>query len=120
MTSKLPNPKYKAEILTKVTLVNFMVKEKGLEEQLNSVVIQRMEQNLENNKKEQIMKKSENEEALKQLDEDILRILSNTKGSLIEDESLIITLQKSKEMEEKVKHQIEASVTQMKKIVAAR
>lgn len=42
MTSKLPNPHYKAEVTTKVTLVNFTVKEKGLEEQLNSVVIRKM------------------------------------------------------------------------------
>jgi len=32
MTTKLANPKYPAEITTKVTLVNFQVKEKGLEE----------------------------------------------------------------------------------------
>lgn len=43
MTTKLPNPRYKPEVTTKVLLVNFTVKEKGLEEQLTSVVIQRME-----------------------------------------------------------------------------
>lgn len=32
MTTKLSNPKYKAEISTKVTLINFAVKEEGLEE----------------------------------------------------------------------------------------
>lgn len=32
MTTKLANPSYKAEISTQVTLVNFTVKEKGLEE----------------------------------------------------------------------------------------
>lgn len=31
MTTKLPNPKFKAEVTTKVTLINFTVKEKGLE-----------------------------------------------------------------------------------------
>ncbi len=46
MTTKLPNPKYKPEVTTKVILVNFTVKEKGLEEQLTSVVIQRMEMQL--------------------------------------------------------------------------
>jgi dynein heavy chain len=61
MTSKLPNPRFKAEVTTKVTLVNFTVKEKGLEEQLNSVVIRKMEGQLENNKNELIKNKSENE-----------------------------------------------------------
>jgi dynein heavy chain len=32
ITTKMPNPRYKAEISTKVTLVNFTVKQKGLEE----------------------------------------------------------------------------------------
>lgn len=31
MTTKLANPKFKAEMTTRVTLVNFTVKEKGLE-----------------------------------------------------------------------------------------
>lgn len=35
----MANPKYKAEISTRVTMVNFTVKEEGLEEQLCSVVI---------------------------------------------------------------------------------
>ncbi len=47
MTTKLANPTYKPEISTQVTLVNFIVKEKGLEEQLTSEVIRRMENNLE-------------------------------------------------------------------------
>ena len=50
MTTKLPNPRYKPEVTTKVLLVNFTVKEKGLEEQLTSVVIQKMEVQLETNK----------------------------------------------------------------------
>jgi dynein heavy chain len=32
MTTKLSNPTYKPEVSTQVTLVNFIVKEKGLEE----------------------------------------------------------------------------------------
>ena len=47
MTTKLANPTYKPEVSTQVTLVNFIVKEKGLEEQLTSEVIRRMENNLE-------------------------------------------------------------------------
>jgi len=50
MTTKLPNPKYKPEVTTKVLLVNFTVKEKGLEDQLTSVVIKKMEVQLETNK----------------------------------------------------------------------
>lgn len=58
ITTKLPNPTYKAEISTKVTLVNFAVKQKGLEEQLVSVVIGKMEINLEKTRTELILKKA--------------------------------------------------------------
>lgn len=78
MTTKLPNPKYKAEVSTKVTLVNFTVKEKGLEEQLVSVVIQKMEINLEKTRTELISKNAQNESLLKKLDDDILRQLQDS------------------------------------------
>lgn len=61
LTTKLPNPKYKAEISTKVTLINFTVKEEGLEEQLISVVITKMEMQLEQSKIDLVKKKAGNE-----------------------------------------------------------
>lgn len=57
---------------------------------------------------------------MKRLDDDILKILATTKGNLIDDADIIGYLQQSKETEEKVRHQIESSATQMKKILAAR
>lgn len=48
--TKLSNPRYKAEVSTRVTLINFCIKEEGLEDQLVSEVIKRMEANLEQNK----------------------------------------------------------------------
>jgi dynein heavy chain len=79
-----------------------------------------MEAQLENNKNELIKNKSDNEELMKKLDDDILRILATTKTNLIDDADIIGHLQQSKETEEKVRHQIESSATQMKKIIAAR
>lgn len=110
MTTKLSNPKYKAEVSTRVTLVNFTVKQKGLEEQLISVVIQKMEFTLEKSKNDLVLKKASNESKLRQLDDDILRMLQEAKGSLIDDENLIKALDKSKETEEEVRHQIETSL----------
>ncbi len=65
MTTKMANPTYKAEISTQVTLVNFTVKEQGLEEQLTSVVIQKMDQQLEKTRIDLIQKKGQNENKLK-------------------------------------------------------
>lgn len=120
MTTKLPNPNYKAEISTKVTLINFTVKEEGLEEQLTSVVIQKMESVLEKSKNELVKKKSDNEQKLKELDEKILKMLQDSKGSLIDDIELIKALQVAKETEQEVSQQIEAGAKQMKKTLDAR
>lgn len=54
------------------------------------------------------------------MDDEILRLLQETKGSLVDDEGLIKTLQLSKETEEDVRSQIENSVAAMKKTLAAR
>lgn len=43
---------------------------------------------------------------MKDIDDNILRTLSNTKTNLIEDENIIVILQDSKQTEEKVRHQI--------------
>lgn len=120
MTTKLANPRYKAEVSTRVTLVNCTVKEEGLKEQLISVVIQKMEFQLEKQKNELVRKKADNEQKLKDLDEKILRMLQESKGSLIDDLDLIKALQSAKETEEEVRHQMEASTQSMRKALNAR
>ncbi len=92
MTTKLPNPSYKAEVSTKVTLVNFAVKQKGLEEQLVSVVIGKLEINLEKTRTELMLKTAQNEIKLKQLDDDILRQLQESKIQQVDDIDLIKAL----------------------------
>jgi len=79
-----------------------------------------MEQNLEKQRVDLILKRGLNDQKLKQLDEEILRMLNETKGSLIEDDSLIKALQTSKEVEDDVRSQIESSATAMRKTLAAR
>jgi dynein heavy chain len=73
------------------------------------VVIQKIEISLEKSKNDLVLKKASNESKLRQLDDDILRMLQETKGSLIDDENLIKVLEKSKETEDEVRHQIETS-----------
>ena len=62
MMTKLSNPRYKPEVSTRVTLVNFTVKEEGLEEQLVSEVIKKMEAQLEKSKNELVKKKTKETE----------------------------------------------------------
>jgi dynein heavy chain len=50
ITSKLPNPHYAPEITTKTTIVNFNVKQQGLEQQLLGIVVGREKPELEKQK----------------------------------------------------------------------
>ena len=51
VTTKLGNPHYTPEVSTKVTIVNFAVKEQGLEAQLLNVVVQKERPDLDKQKK---------------------------------------------------------------------
>lgn len=50
ITTKLSNPHYPPEISTKTTLVNFQVKEQGLEAQLLGIVVKKEQAKLEETK----------------------------------------------------------------------
>lgn len=50
ITTKLTNPHYPPEISTKTTLINFAVKEQGLEDQLLGIVVRKERPQLEEQK----------------------------------------------------------------------
>jgi dynein heavy chain, axonemal len=50
ITTKMPNPKYSPEIFAKTAIVNFAVKEKGLEDQLLAILVRRERPELEEQK----------------------------------------------------------------------
>ena len=56
MTTKLQNPHYSPEISTQVTIVNFSVKEEGLEAQLLGIVVQEEQPKLETQKSELVLR----------------------------------------------------------------
>ena len=58
ITTKLGNPHYKPEVSTKATIVNFSVKEQGLEAQLLNVVVKKERPDLDKQKNELVVKAS--------------------------------------------------------------
>lgn len=54
ITTRMSNPHYTPEVSTKVTVVNFTVKESGLEEQCLGIVVKAEQPALENTKNEVI------------------------------------------------------------------
>uniref|UniRef100_A0A0X3PBI3 Dynein heavy chain 2 n=1 Tax=Schistocephalus solidus TaxID=70667 RepID=A0A0X3PBI3_SCHSO len=96
LTTKLPNPHYTPEICTKTTVVNFAVVQQGLEAQLLGIVVRKEKPELEEQKDELVMGIANGKKKLVELEDEILRLLNETKGSLLEDVTLLSTLQTSK------------------------
>jgi dynein heavy chain len=120
LTTKLANPHYPPEISTKTTIVNFSVKEEGLEAQLLGIVVQKEEPALEVQKSKLVVEVASGKRKIIELEDLILQMLSETQGSLLEDENLVITLQESKETSTAVKKKLKVAEVTEKKIDEAR
>lgn len=120
MTTKLANPKYAPEIFAKATIINFTVKEKGLEDQLLGIVVRREKPELEEQKNALVINVASAKKKLVELEDEILYLLATAQGSLLDDEKLVNTLQSSKSIAEEVTHQLVVSEQTEKRIDAAR
>ena len=102
MTTKLRNPHYLPETSVKVTLLNFMITPVGLSDQLLGVVVSQERADLEKRKNELVLEGASNARKLKDIEDQILEILSS-EGNILEDEKAITTLGKSKVTSDEIK-----------------
>jgi dynein heavy chain len=116
ITTRMSNPHYTPEVSTKVNVINFSIKEQGLEEQCLGIVVQEEQPALEQNKNQLIEKIENGQNELKRLEDDILTRLQESKISLLENVALIQALQTAKETQENVQQGLESSGNAMKKI----
>lgn len=96
ITTKLRNPHFLPELSTKVTIVNFMITPEGLEDQLLGIVAAKERPELEEEKVRLVIASASNKKKLKEIEDQILEILSKSQGSLLDDESAISALTNSK------------------------
>ncbi|XP_063712783.1 dynein axonemal heavy chain 2-like isoform X4 [Symsagittifera roscoffensis] len=120
MTTKLANPHYSPEISTKAAIVNFAVKEQGLEAQLLGIVVRKERPELEEQKDTLVLNIAGGKNKLVELENEILRLLNEAQGSLLDDEQLVNTLQQSKITSQEVTESLVISEETEKKIDAAR
>ncbi|XP_036403568.1 dynein heavy chain 2, axonemal [Megalops cyprinoides] len=120
ITTKLSNPHYTPEISTKTTIVNFAVKEQGLEAQLLGIVVRKERPDLEEQKDSLVMNIASGKKKLQELEDEILRLLNEATGSLLDDVQLVNTLQTSKVTANEVTEQLETSEQTEIKIDTAR
>eukprot|EP00916_Digyalum_oweni_P011892 GHVL01019735.1.p1 GENE.GHVL01019735.1~~GHVL01019735.1.p1 ORF type:complete len:1123 (+),score=306.62 GHVL01019735.1:74-3370(+) len=96
MTSTLSNPHFSPELFVKLCILNFSCTIDGLKEQLMSMVVEKEAPELEEKKRSLVEMNSNMKKELKLMEDEILRLLSASEGSILDDESLIETLKKSK------------------------
>merc|ERR1719247_576974 len=105
------DPHYSPEISVKVTLVNFAITSEGLEDQMLGLVVAKEQPEMEE-KKQQLTKDSASmAKEKKDLEDEILRLLS-ADGDILESKELIMTLEVSKKTSEEInKKMAEGKVT---------
>ena len=112
ITTKLRNPHYLPEISTKVSLINFMITPEGLNDQLLGKLVSLEKPDLEKAKERLILESAENKKQLFEIEEQILKVLSESTNILADDAAIeILTASKVKSSEIKEK-QKNAEVTE--------
>ena len=120
LTTKLANPHYTPEVSTKATVINFAVKEDGMEDQVLGLVVKKERPDLEEKNQELIVNVAHGKKTLVDLENKILYLLSSAKGSLLDDASLVDTLQSSKVTSEEVGESLKIAETTQIEIAKAR
>ncbi len=106
MTTKLANPHYAPEVQVKVSLLNFTITLGGLEEQLLGVVVAEELPELAQQKANLVVQNAAMNRQLYDIESEILYLLSNSKGNILDDTVLIETLAQSKKTSEEIKEKM--------------
>jgi len=102
LATKLSNPHYSPELSTKVAIVNFQVRMIGLESQLLNFVVQKERPDLDKEKSENVTHIAQGKRTLQELEDQLLDLLANSTGSLLDNLELINTLNQSKQTSKEV------------------
>jgi dynein heavy chain len=112
ITTKLANPHYMPEVCIKVTVINFTVTMKGLEDQLLVDVIKNERPDLEERRDQLVVSIANDQRQLLEIEEQILSMLANASGNILDDEELINALARSKKTSTAINGRLaEAEVT---------
>lgn len=121
ITTKLRNPHYLPETAVKVTLMNFTITEQGLADQLLGVLVAKERPELEEQKSELVMQGAKNKRRLNEIEGEILQVLSESEGNILDDERAINMITDAKSLgneiaeEQKKAEQTEQEIDEARK-----
>jgi dynein heavy chain, axonemal len=96
ITTKLSNPMYTPEIMSKTSIINYTVTLSGLEDQLLNEVVKYERPDREEARQRLVIEMSENQTKRKELEESLLKELTSAKGDILENIELVATLEETK------------------------
>eukprot|EP00961_Rhodomonas_salina_P241031 3256813-Rhodomonas_salina.1 len=91
LTTKLPNPHYAPEVSTKVVLINFTITPVGLTDQLLGITVEVEKNEYEQERQRLLIQNAGFKKQLAEIEDKILKMLSEAGGDILEDEELINT-----------------------------
>jgi dynein heavy chain len=120
LTTTLPNPHYSPETSVKVTLLNFAITPSGLEDQMLGIVVSKERPDLEEQKTELVRDNAKMNKTLKEIEDDILRLLATSEGDVLEDDTLVDKVTTSKQVAGEIAEKQEVAKVTEKNIDEAR
>lgn len=116
----MPNPSYNPEVFARVSVIDFTVTMKGLEDQLLGRVILTEEEELETERVQLIADVTANKRNITELETNLLHKLTTVQGPLIEDVELMTVLNTTKQTAAEVNEKLNIARETEIKIDAAR
>ncbi|GKT28283.1 Dynein heavy chain, partial [Aduncisulcus paluster] len=120
ITTRIANPKYSPEVFAKAAIIDFAVTMNGLEQQLLTRVVNKERVELEEQRHALLETVNKNKKQLEQLEEDLLFRLSTSKKGLLDDDTLVEVLAKTKSTTAEVKEKLASASEMEAKINEAR
>ena len=112
ITTKLPAPHYTPSVCVKLTVLNFLVTQQGLEEQILNIYMEKCQNREYKERIKCIQEGAKCKNKLREVEDKILEQLNNASGDILEDQTLIDTLDDAK----KTQKDAEASLEKQEKI----
>ena len=118
MTTTLPNPHYSPETSVKVTILNFAITPKGLEEQMLNLFVSLEMPDLQKKKDQIVQDNARSSKLLLDIENKILAELTKNSdiGQILEDDSLINILDESKKTSDEITQRMKESEVTEKEI----
>ncbi|OHS98393.1 Dynein heavy chain family protein [Tritrichomonas foetus] len=109
LSTKYPNPQYTPEVCSQLTLINFTTTMEGLTDLLLNNLLEVEREDLDKKRITIMESNSENIKKLKEIENEILKIVSNAGNDILDDDNAIQTLQTAQKTSASIEQQMSVS-----------